>query len=81
MNKIELFNSDLISLSHDILLSTLAHPKFPEGTVAGLLKQAVAVRADQDLIRFDNQNINWSNVEFDVSNRPNLFMIRGTVQH
>jgi len=45
----------------------LAHPKFPEGTVAGLLKQAVAARADQDLVRFDNQNINWSLVEFDVS--------------
>jgi hypothetical protein len=43
------------------------HPKFPEGTVAGLYKQAVAMRPDHDILRFDNQNINWSLVEFDVS--------------
>ena len=30
-----------------------------------MYKHAVATRPDQDVLRFDNQNINWSLVEFD----------------
>jgi len=42
-----------------------AHPKFPEGTVAGLYKAAVAAKPDYDCVRFDSQGINWSLKEFD----------------
>lgn len=47
------------------LIFYIAHPKFPEGTVAGFFKAAVSTRADQDVLRFDNQNLNWTLVEFD----------------
>lgn len=47
--------------------SILVHPKFPQGTVAGAYKEAVATRPDQDALRFDSQNINWTIQEFDVS--------------
>ena len=41
--------------------------KFPEGTVAGMYKQAVAANAVYDAVRFDNQKLNWTLTEFDVS--------------
>jgi hypothetical protein len=39
--------------------------KFPEGTVAGCLKAAVARQSMMDVIRFNNQNINWTVKELD----------------
>ena len=46
---------------------TLANPKFPEGTVAGLYKAAVATKPEYDCVRVDSQSINWSLKELDVS--------------
>jgi len=40
-------------------------PKFPEGTVAGLLKASVAAQGNQDVVRFNNQNLNWTLKELD----------------
>jgi len=37
--------------------------------VAGHYKAAVAQRAEQDVVRFDNQKLNWTLSEFDVSDR------------
>ena len=45
----------------------LVNPKFPEGTVAGLYKAAVAVKPEYDCVRVDSQRINWSLKELDVS--------------
>ena len=45
----------------------LANPKFPEGTVAGLYKAAVATKPEYDCVRVDSQSINWSLKELDVS--------------
>ena len=42
--------------------------KFPEGTVAGMYKQAVASNGEYDIVRFDSQRLNWTLKEFDVSN-------------
>jgi len=42
-------------------------PKFPEGTIAGLYKRAVAENQFQDAVRFGAQKINWTLKEFDVS--------------
>jgi len=39
--------------------------KFPAGTVAGQFKTAVAVNSGVDIIRFDNQKLNWTLKEFD----------------
>ena len=41
--------------------------RFPEGTVAGHYKAAVAAKGDRDAVRFDNQKINWTVKEIDVS--------------
>ena len=49
------------------LIVRVASLKFPEGTVAGLYKQAVAANAEYDVVRFDNQKLNWTLKEFDVS--------------
>ena len=40
--------------------------KFPAGTVAGHFKQAVATNSGYDIVRFDNQKLNWTLKEFDV---------------
>ena len=40
--------------------------KFPEGTVAGLYKRAVADNQYHDAVRFGAQRINWTLKEFDV---------------
>ena len=45
-----------------------ANVKFPEGTVAGLYKAAVAAKPEYDCMRVDSQGINWSLKELDVSN-------------
>ena len=45
----------------------LVNPKFPEGTVAGLYKAAVAAKPEYDCVRVDSQRINWSLKELDVS--------------
>ena len=45
--------------------------KFPEGTVAGLYKRAVADNQYHDAVRFGAQRINWTLKEFDV--RSDLF--------
>ena len=45
----------------------VASLKFPEGTVAGLYKQAVASNSEYDIVRFDHQKLNWTLKEFDVS--------------
>lgn len=47
----------------------LASVRFPAGTVAGHYKAAVAQRAEQDVVRFDNQKLNWTLSEFDVSDQ------------
>jgi acyl-CoA synthetase (AMP-forming)/AMP-acid ligase II len=39
--------------------------KFPAGTVAGHFKQAVATNSGYDIVRFDNQRLNWTLKEFD----------------
>jgi hypothetical protein len=41
--------------------------KFPAGTVAGQYKIAVNTSGDTDIIRFNNQKLNWTLLEFDVS--------------
>jgi len=45
--------------------STQASMKFPAGTVAGHFKTAVAANSGIDIIRFDNQKLNWTLKEFD----------------
>ncbi len=45
----------------------IANVKFPEGTVAGLYKAAVAARPNYDIVRVDSQKINWTLRELDVS--------------
>ena len=54
-----------------IILATyhndLVSPKFPESTVAGLYKRAVAENHYQDAVRFGAQKINWTLKEFDVT--------------
>ena len=47
-------------------LTYIASLKFPAGTVAGHFKQAVATNANYDIVRFDNQRLNWTLKEFDV---------------
>jgi hypothetical protein len=39
--------------------------KFPVGTVAGHYKAAVAENPERDIVRFDNQKLNWTLKEFD----------------
>jgi hypothetical protein len=39
--------------------------KFPEGTVAGLIKQALAKNASTDVARFENIRTNWTVKEVD----------------
>ena len=46
--------------------SVTVSPKFPESTVAGLYKRAVAENQYQDAVRFSAQKINWTLREFDV---------------
>jgi hypothetical protein len=41
------------------------HPKFPEGTVAGLYKSAVNENHHYDAVRFGAQRFNWTLREFD----------------
>lgn len=41
--------------------------KFPENTVAGLYKRAVAENQYQDAVRFGAQKFNWTLREMDVS--------------
>jgi len=48
-------------------LCLLVSAKFPEGTVAGLYKRAVAENQYHDAVRFGAQRINWTLKEFDVS--------------
>ena len=45
----------------------VANVKFPEGTVAGLYKSAVATQPNYDILRVDSQRINWTLKELDVS--------------
>jgi len=45
--------------------ATQIHPKFPEGTVAGLYKRAVAENQYIDAVRFGAQTFNWTLKEFD----------------
>ena len=52
------------------MIYVTANPKFPEGTVAGLYKAAVIARPDYDALRVDEQKINWTLKEFDVSAEP-----------
>ena len=49
--------------------------KFPESTVAGLYKRAVAENQYQDAVRFGAQKINWTLKEFDVSETTVIIMI------
>jgi len=41
------------------------NPKFPEGTVAGMYKAAVAQNYLFDAVRFDRQKFNWNLKDFD----------------
>ena len=54
----------------------IANVKFPEGTVAGAYKLAVAAKPDYDAVRFDSQKINWNLKDVDVSStfRDSLFI-------
>jgi hypothetical protein len=54
--------------------------KFPAGTVAGHFKTAVAANSGIDIIRFNNQKLNWTLKEFDVRTRHPAInaMCRGT---
>ena len=54
-------------VSFPIILIGVASLKFPEGTVAGMYKQAVASNSEYDIVRFDDQKLNWTLKEFDVS--------------
>ena len=69
------FASD--SHSSSILITcwfqSLANVKFPEGTVAGMYKAAVAAKPDYDIVRVDSQKINWTLKELDVSYYSHLF--------
>ena len=47
--------------------ATRINPKFPEGTVAGAYKAAVAAKPEYDCVRVDSQKINWTLKELDVS--------------
>ena len=60
------------------LYITLVSPKFPEGTVAGLYKRAVAENEHYDAVRFGAQKYNWTLREFDVSVITSHFNIIGT---
>jgi len=42
-----------------------ANPKFPEGTIAGLLKTSVVNNGEKDILRINNQRVNWSLKELD----------------
>ncbi len=53
---------------------SLANVKFPEGTVAGMYKAAVAAKPDYDIVRVDSQKINWTLKELDVSHRAIFFV-------
>ena len=48
------------------IINHLVSPKFPEGTVAGAYKRAVAENEHYDAVRFGAQKINWTLREFDV---------------
>ena len=48
-------------------IQNIANVKFPEGTVAGMYKAAVARKPDYDIVRVDSQKINWTLKELDVS--------------
>jgi hypothetical protein len=56
-------------------LTILVSPKFPEGTIAGLYKRAVAENQYQDAVRFGAQKINWTLKEFDVNLVPMIIII------
>ena len=53
----------------------IVSPKFPEGTIAGLYKRAVAENQYQDAVRFGAQKINWTLKEFDVYNNHEIIPI------
>ena len=61
-----------MSLHTYVLLWSLANVKFPEGTAAGLYKTAVAARPNYDILRVDQQKINWTLKELDVSDSYSL---------
>ena len=47
--------------------TTAASLRFPQGTVAGDYKAAVAEKGELDAVRFESQRINWTLRELDVS--------------
>ena len=49
------------------LIYTIVSHKFPENTVAGLYKRAVAENQYYDAVRFGAQKFNWTVKEMDVS--------------
>ena len=55
------------------MIENIANVKFPEGTVAGMYKAAVARKPDYDIVRVDSQKINWTLKELDVSDQRHLF--------
>ena len=54
------------TLIQTLQLLFIVSPKFPEGTVAGVYKRAVAENELVDAVRFDAQRFNWNMREFDV---------------
>ena len=56
-----------IALIDCLTVCRTANVKFPEGTVAGMYKAAVAAKPEYDCVRFDSQRINWTLKELDVS--------------
>ena len=59
---------------------SLVSPKFPEGTIAGVYKRAVAENSNIDAVRFDEQKFNWTLKEFDVNIISYLTFFRDTLQ-
>jgi hypothetical protein len=50
-------------------LIAIVSRKFPENTVAGIYKKAVAENQYMDAVRFGAQKFNWTVKEMDVSLR------------
>ncbi len=55
--------------------------KFPEGTVAGLYKRAIAKNPLLDAVRFDAQRFNWTLQEIDVTNNTHQNRLSESIAH
>ena len=62
----------LLPLKVLLVYSISVSAKFPEGTVAGIYKRAVAKNEYYDAVRFGAQKLNWNLREFDVCVFPDI---------